>query len=109
LQIHGDADRVIAFDGGKSFGNGAPYPSAESTVANWAKRDGCGAKRHADGVVDLDLAVPGAETTRESYDCAGGSSKVDVSLWRMHGSGHVPSVDARFTNAMLDFLLRHHK
>jgi polyhydroxybutyrate depolymerase len=106
LQVHGDADAVIAFDGGRSFGNGAPYPSAESAVAAWAKRDGCGATRHAEGSIDLDVGIAGAETTRESYACPAG---LDVSLWRMHGGGHVPRFDARFANAALDFLLRHEK
>ncbi len=106
LQIHGDTDSIIAFEGGKSFGNGAPYPSAEFAVSTWAKRDGCGAARHAEGTIDLDLGIGGAETTRESYDCPAG---LDVSLWRMHGSGHVPRVGAGFINAALDFLLKHHR
>ncbi len=107
LQVHGDADRVIDFAGGSSFGNGKPYPSAESAVAMWAQRDGCGASRKPAGpALDLDHASAGAETTRESYECPHG---VDVALWRMHGSGHVPSFDAKFSEAALDFLLTHHK
>lgn len=106
LQVHGDADTIIAFEGGRSFGNGAPYPSAEVAVASWAKRDACGATRHSEGAIDLDLGLAGAETTRESYDCPDGLA---VSLWRMRGGGHVPRFDARFANAAVDFLLKHHK
>jgi polyhydroxybutyrate depolymerase len=105
LQVHGDADKVIDFAGGKSFGNGEPYPSADSAVAAWAARDGCGQSRRSAGPpLDFDGAVPGAETTREAYDCPKGLA---VELWRMHGSSHVPRFDTRFANAALDFLLAH--
>jgi polyhydroxybutyrate depolymerase len=105
LQVHGDADQVIAYAGGKSFGNGEPYPSAESAVEMWAARDGCKDRHSAGPAVDFDLAVPGPETSREAYTCPTG---VDVILWHMHGSTHVPRLDARFANAALDFLLQHH-
>ena len=105
LQVHGDADKVIDYAGGNSFGNGVPYPSAESAVAAWAARDGCGQTRHSAGPpLDFDGAVPGAETTREAYDCP---QHLAVELWRMRGSSHVPRFDARFANAALDFLLAH--
>jgi polyhydroxybutyrate depolymerase len=106
LQVHGDADRVIAFDGGRSFGNGQPYPSAKAAVDAWASRDGCDPKTRSLSPMDLDRAVAGEETTRVAYRCPAGT---DVELWRMAGSGHVPRLDARFTEAALDFLLRHHK
>ncbi|HEY1955611.1 MAG TPA: alpha/beta fold hydrolase [Polyangiaceae bacterium] len=107
LQVHGDADRVIAFEGGRSFGNGNPYPSADATVAAWAARDGCSGPLRAIGSpVDFDGAVPGAETSESRYTCPIG---LDVELWRMHGSGHVPRFDARFAGAALDFLLAHDK
>jgi polyhydroxybutyrate depolymerase len=105
LQVHGDADRIIDYAGGNSFGNGKPYPSAEAAVGAWAVRDGCGTTRHVLGpALDFDSAVAGAETTREAYDCPAG---IDVALWRMKGSGHVPQFDARFATAALDFLLSH--
>lgn len=107
VQVHGDADRVIAFDGGLSFGNGKPYPSAETAVAAWASRDGCSGPLRAIGApIDFDRAVPGAETSESKYECPAG---LDVELWRMHGSGHVPRFDARFASAALDFLLAHAK
>ena len=106
-QVHGDADRVIAFEGGLSFGNGKPYPSAETAVAAWAARDGCSGPLRAIGApIDFDHAVPGAETSESKYECPVG---LDVELWRMHGSGHVPKFDARFASAALDFLLAHAK
>ncbi len=104
LQVHGDADVVIKYEGGKSFGNGEPYPGAESAIDAWAVRDGCSGRHPAGPATDFDGAVAGPETTRESYACPAG---IDVALWRMHGSSHVPKVDARFTNAALDFLLAH--
>jgi len=107
LQVHGDADRVIEYGGGKSFGNGAAYPSAEATVAMWAARDGCSKTRHeSDSAFHLDQDVPGNETVREAYTCPAG---VDVALWRMRGSGHVPRFGARFAAAALDFLLRYRR
>jgi polyhydroxybutyrate depolymerase len=106
LQVHGDADTIIDYGGGKSFGNGMPYPGAEGAVTAWATRDGCKLTRHASAPIDLVGDVPGAETTRESYECPEG---IDVALWRMHGVGHVPGFDARFSNGALDFLLAHHR
>jgi polyhydroxybutyrate depolymerase len=107
LQVHGDADRVIDYAGGKSFGNGKPYPSAEDAVAMWASRNACGRERRTVApAIDFDHAVPGAETGREVYDCPRG---LGVELWRMRGSGHVPQLDARFANAAVDFLLAHPK
>ncbi len=105
LQVHGDADVVIKYEGGKSFGNGEPYPGAEAAVDAWGARDGCSGRHPAGAALDLDNAVAGPETTRESYGCPAG---LDVALWRMHGSTHVPKFDARFSTAALDFLLAHH-
>jgi polyhydroxybutyrate depolymerase len=117
LQVHGTADTVIEYGGGRSFGNGAPYPSAEDAVRAWAERDGCvdGSaaggtsrartwKRHAGTPFDLDHAVAGSETTPSSYACPNGLA---VDLWTMAGSGHVPRLDASFAEKALDFLLAH--
>jgi polyhydroxybutyrate depolymerase len=91
-EIHGDADPIVAYGGGRIFNDRAldPHPSARDTFADWADRLGClsaAATKPAPRVTtaDLDPRLPGAETTIESYaDCPHGS----VELWTVRGGGH---------------------
>ncbi|MBO0868143.1 MAG: hypothetical protein J2P15_06220, partial [Micromonosporaceae bacterium] len=101
LQIHGTADETIGFNGG-SNGPGRDFPGAEQTVARWRSMDGCGAAADTTAPrLDLDSAVPGAETAVTSYSCAAGTR---VQLWRMDGSHHVPTLSSAFAPAVIDFL-----
>ncbi|RMH40869.1 MAG: hypothetical protein D6689_12470 [Deltaproteobacteria bacterium] len=92
LQVHGDADQTILYDGGAiEFPDGAmrAYPSAADTVAMWAGYDGCATTTAAGTAFDLDLLAADAETTPSAYD--GCPSGVGVELWTAAGSGHVMS------------------
>jgi polyhydroxybutyrate depolymerase len=106
LEVHGDADPVVRYDGGRIFNDRAldPHPSAPQTFHDWAGRLGCnGAPKLT--TADLDPRLPGAETRIESYaDCPGGSTE----LWTVHGGGHqvmTPALLARVG----DFLAAHPK
>jgi polyhydroxybutyrate depolymerase len=71
LQIHGDADTGVLYEGGGM--NDLNYPSARQTVEDWAKRNGCATTPREGPALDLltegDLNNPGstplegAETT----------------------------------------------
>jgi polyhydroxybutyrate depolymerase len=111
LQVHGDADDTIRFDGGALGGSGTdvrPYPGVVETVDTWLALDGCDQvlteiSRRLD--VDAEVAGPDglAETTvAESTGCDPGSR---VELWTMEGVGHVPMLSETFPDALLDFLL----
>ncbi len=101
LQIHGDLDDTIFYDG-----VAAGYPSAEAVVERWAGRAGCDVSAPADGApLDLDVGVDGEETTVRSYTtgCAG----AEAGLWRIVGGGHIPGITNAFTPSVLDWLEAH--
>lgn len=101
VQLHGDADDTIEFDGGSLFG--APYPSAVTTVEGWAQLNGCsGALVPAGVALDLVSDITGAETAVSRF---GGCPRGSVELWRMQGAGHAPSVQPTFAGVLLDWLL----
>ena len=82
LQVHGDADEVVAY-GGASAGHarrGSPLrgatPSAKDGIAMWSVKDRCAEKTVTD-----DARV---EKTRYA-GCADGT---DVALWTLHGETH---------------------
>jgi polyhydroxybutyrate depolymerase len=101
LQIHGTADQTIAYAGGTLVA-GAAYPGAEATIARWRSLDGCPATATAKPALDLERALPGAETTVTAYNgCRDGTSVV---LWSVQGGAHVPALSTSFTPDVLDFL-----
>jgi polyhydroxybutyrate depolymerase len=90
LEIHGEADEVVRFGGGRLFDlPGAEYPGVRDTVAMWASKDGCSGPLRAGGdPLDFDDAVGGAETTRSTFaPCRDG---VTVDLWSTVNGSHVP-------------------
>jgi poly(3-hydroxybutyrate) depolymerase len=106
LEVHGDADPIVRYDGGRIFNDRAldAHPSAPETLHDWAERLGCaGAPKQA--TADLDPRLPGAETRIESYaDCRGGTAE----LWTVHGGAHqvmTPALLARVG----EFLAAHPK
>lgn len=102
LQMHGTDDRTIEYQGG-SLSPGAPnYPGAEATVAYWHEKQSCG-EPTVQGVVDHDKGVDGDETEKRHWsDCDGG---VDVALWKMQDSGHIPTVNETWRDDVLGWLL----
>jgi len=88
LEVHGDADPIVHYDGGRVFNDRslAPHPSAPQTFQDWAERLGCPVTRAPKvTMVDLDARLPGAETRIESYaGCATGAAE----LWTVRGGGH---------------------
>ena len=89
LQIHGTADAVILYNGGRSVGADGPYPAASTTAATWRRKNGCTGTAAA-GRIDLAADVLGAETTvdRASGCPAGGA----VELMSIQGGSHVPAL-----------------
>jgi polyhydroxybutyrate depolymerase len=111
LQIHGTDDPEVLYAG--SPGNGTPgngpYPSAETSVQDWAKIDGCALTPDTSAPpLDLDTQIPGAETTVERYatGCKAGSG---VELWSIQGGVHIPQVADAFREDVIAWLLAHPK
>jgi polyhydroxybutyrate depolymerase len=86
LEVHGDADPIVRYEGGRVLGNRAfdPHPSAPETFRDWAERLGCVGPPVV-STADLDPRLPGAETRIEGHsDCPLGA----IELWTVHGGGH---------------------
>jgi len=106
LEVHGDGDRIVRPDGGRVFNIAdlAPFPSTDATLADWARRLGCGPAAPAT-TLDLDPRLPGAETAvRAHRACRLG----DVELWTVHGGLHAVGTPEMFEEAW-KFLERHAK
>jgi polyhydroxybutyrate depolymerase len=102
LQVHGDADRTIRYDGGSFPG---PYPGALETVTTWAGYDGCETSPAEGEPRDLDGSVDGAESAATTFPgCPDG---VAVELWTVPGAGHLVRVSADFPVDVIDWLLDH--
>lgn len=105
LQIHGDQDGTVFFDGLMMGGLG--YPGAEETVRRWAARAGCDDGALDQGTpFDLDTGLAGDETTVSTHrtGCAPG---VEAELWRIQGGGHIPALAPDFGERIIDWVLSH--
>lgn len=100
LQIHGDMDPTIEYDGATL--GAAGYPSAPAVVERWAGRNGCDTSMtSASQNLDLDTSVDGAETTVLRYE-AGCSA--NAALWTIEGGGHIPPLSSDFAPAVYAWL-----
>lgn len=87
LEVHGDADQTVFYEGGTLFGRkDVTYASADDSLADWAKRLGCRGTASAGERRDLYPTSPGDDTdTRGFGDCEHGS----VALWTVRGGTHM--------------------
>jgi polyhydroxybutyrate depolymerase len=118
LQIHGTADEIVRYDGGRILDWTPPYPGAIATVEQWAAHNGCSLDVEEERV-DVEPNTDGAETviTRYTTGCrAGGSAE----LWTIEGADHVPGLlsplasfplegNPAFSRLIVDWLLAHPK
>lgn len=107
LQVHGDMDVIIKYEGGRFAQSQEVYPGARATVAQWAKSAGCTGMLESAGMpLDLDGDVAGAETKLERYAACPGSA---IELWTMQGSGHFPELPPAWAERTIEFLMAHPK
>lgn len=106
LDIHGDADDTVYYDGGTIIG--VPYPSAAQTLAHWQGYDRCAPTLVTDPLsIDLDRSLAGDETDRQRYEgCANGTG---VELWTIHGGAHIPTLARDFATRVWSWLSAHPK
>ncbi len=111
LETHGtdDAEVLYAGDPGTGTKGAGAYPSATTTVKDWAVLDGC-VTTPDDSAPPIDFisTIPGPETTVEQYrnGCQSGSVS---ELWTIHGEGHLPAFDDRYRTSIIEFLFAHPK
>jgi polyhydroxybutyrate depolymerase len=119
LDVHGDADAVIAYGGGAVPAGlvapgvpataAPPYPSETQTMATWAVKNGCTGALAPNGMtLDLDTILPGAETSESAYaSCPTG---VAVELWTIAGGSHIPILtQPTWPESIYAFLEKHPK
>ncbi len=107
LEIHGDADPVVHYQGGVVFDRTdmAPHVSAPDTAKLWAQRLGCAGASHGVGNADLEPYVAGSETEMQRYEGCRGV----VELWTVRGGGHYVALQPPAIEAMWSFMLAHPK
>lgn len=105
LQIHGDEDALVAYDGDPDplFGRSG-FPGAEEAAARWARRAGCGPEpARTPAALNLERRLAGTETAVAAYrNCGAG---IRVELWTIAGGGHRPSFAPEIGRIVLAWLL----
>lgn len=107
LHVHGTVDTTILYDGATV--QGVTYPGALESATKWATLMGCSTTgAPGDTALDLDQAVPGAETNTLLFDegCDAGGR---AALYTIEGGSHTPTPSSRFLPELLDFLFAHAK
>jgi polyhydroxybutyrate depolymerase len=104
LQIHGDADRVVPYGGGRpsdgafrgpEYARAGAFPAARDGIAMWARIDACPDPVRADDA---------REEVLRYGPCAAGA---EVQLWTRHGQPHVLSWSRADGERMWTFLSAH--
>jgi polyhydroxybutyrate depolymerase len=103
LQIQGDADPIVTYEGGHLFKDEKlpEHVSARKTVEDWAAALGCPSKPVALEPVDFEASLPGLETRRERYQ---GCRRGRVELWTVAGGAHYIGFRAPGPAAIWEFL-----
>lgn len=103
LEMHGNADQTVPYDG-----EAGSYPGAQDTVKIWATYDGCSLTPGTSAPPEDFAGDSAAETTITRYDsgCRPGGS---AELWTLDGQGHIPSVNDNWRNGVIDWLFAHSK
>jgi len=102
LQVHGEADASIAYEGGDIDGH--PYTSAPDTVARWRRANACprdGGSRSG-APIDADARVAGDDLAATTW--AGCRDGAEVALWTIADGGHNPALTPGFSAALVDWL-----
>jgi len=107
VEIHGDADPVVHFQGGTVFDRTdvQAHASAPDTVNFWAQRLSCKHSARAAESIDLEPHLPDRETSVQRFeDCRGA-----VELWTVKGGGHYVALQPPAIDAIWSFLRAHPK
>jgi polyhydroxybutyrate depolymerase len=82
IAFHGTADPEVPYAGGSSWLSSRPFPNVERWVANWGRRNGCGA--------DLAWRRAAAEMVRRSHRSQHRRYEFDVGVLSRPSSSRVP-------------------
>jgi len=107
LEIHGDADPVVHYQGGTVFDrtDQAPHGSALDTARYWATRLACQPAPVDGGRLDIEPYVSERETEVQRFEGCRGA----VELWTVHGGAHYVALQPPAIEAMWAFVQAHPK
>lgn len=107
LEIHGDADPIVHYDGGTVFDRTdvEAHASAPETAKFWAQRLSCSSGPRTVNSIDLEPHVPDRETSVQRYDDCRGA----VELWTVKGGGHYVALQPPAIDAIWNFVQAHPK
>jgi polyhydroxybutyrate depolymerase len=103
LEVHGDADQVVSYQGGQVFRHGRllERSSAERTAGDWAARLACDPVAEPVRDFDFEASIPGDETRVLRFpNCRRGA----VELWTVHRGPHLIGFRAPAQQAIWNFL-----
>ena len=101
LQIHGTADKIVAYDGSAGADE---YAGAEEVALRWAALARCDlTDPETLPPLDLDQGIDGPETVRTRYR-TGCRHDVTIELWTMEQGSHVPNFAPDFGQRLLKWL-----
>ena len=107
LEIHGDADPIVHYNGGTVFDRTdvQAHASAPDTVKFWAQHLSCSGTLRTVSSIDLEPHVPDRETSIQRYDDCRGA----VELWTVKGGGHYVALQPPAIDAIWSFVQAHPK
>jgi len=107
LEIHGDADPIVHYEGGVVFDRTdlPPHASALDSVKTWGRRLSCTGELKSGGHIDLEPYLKGDETEVQRFAGCRGA----VELWTVHGGEHYVALQPPAFEAMWAFIQAHPK
>jgi polyhydroxybutyrate depolymerase len=109
LQVHGDKDDAVPYEGGTAPDGKSSVPSALESVKSWATTNGCtqSADKSAPDL-DLETNIDGKETSVTRFPgCKPGGS---AELWTIRGGSHLPALGRPdWANAVWGWFASHPK
>jgi polyhydroxybutyrate depolymerase len=103
LEIHGDRDAIVPFEGGHLFGRAEMprVPSVPSSLQVWANEAQCGGELLPVQSFDLIAELPGNDTESFHFSNCRANSPL---LWKVKGGAHFIRLGAPALGAIWEFL-----
>lgn len=106
LNIHGNKDKVIKWDGGLI--NKVQYPSVKDNFAAWAKFNHCKQiESDEPEIIDATSSVPGKNTKITKYSDS--KNSVQMEFWEINNGPHVTPLNKQTLKRVVEWMLKNPK